>query len=239
MPAGVPARMASRETGSYACHLASGNCSKQPVELIGQSRRGHGLRQDAQAGAFLRAKRFSNVERQRLEVLPGFDPAAARDELRAIGVVKPEQSRLAEDVGRSQARRMSGVALDLDRPAHLALDQHAAGKPIDRHRRGEEERPARDDLLGGLHVGNDRFGRLISTAPDARQGQRRGRDPQEIAAAGPVEPFLDPLEKLVTRDLRRPVRRPRVLRGSSRRSENASTIGTARAPIRAARYRAP
>ena len=36
---------------------------------------------------------------------------------------------------------MSGIALDLDRPAHLALDQHSAGKAIDRHG-GSEERAA-------------------------------------------------------------------------------------------------
>ena len=136
-------------------------------------------------------------ERQALEMLPGFDPSAARDQLRAIGVVKPQQRRLAEDVGRAQARRMSRVALDLDRPAHLALDQHAAGESVDRHRGSEKERPARDDFLGRLHVRNDRFGRLIGTARDARQRQRRGRDLQEIAPAGPGQRFLDPRQKLV------------------------------------------
>ena len=84
---------------------------------------------------------------------------------------------------------MSGVALDLDRPPHLALDQHAAGKAVDGNRRGEEQRLARNDRLGRLHVGHDRFGRLVSTAADAAQGQRRRHEPEKIAAAGLVEHF--------------------------------------------------
>ena len=42
---------------------------------------------------------------ERLEVLPGVDPAVARDDLRAVGVVERQDRRLGEGVGRAQAGR--------------------------------------------------------------------------------------------------------------------------------------
>ena len=50
----------------------------------------------------------------------------ARDDLCAIGIVERQDRRLHEDVGPAEARRMIGIALDLDRPALVALDEHAA-----------------------------------------------------------------------------------------------------------------
>ena len=165
-------------------------------------------------------------------MLPGFDPSSARDELRAIRVVKPEQRRLAEDVRRPQARRMSRVSFDLDRPAHLALDQHAAGETVDRHRRREEERPARDDFLGRLHVRNDRFGRLIGTARDARQRQRGRRGLQKIATVRPSRAIPPPARETRVPRSPRPASGPRAPRGFSIRRGDASRNRRARAPIR-------
>ena len=82
-------RIASRDSGSYACHFACGKLLEQSSKLIGQSRRGHGLGQDPQAGPLARAQRFSRLSsRSALEVLPRLDPPVARDQLRAVGVVE-------------------------------------------------------------------------------------------------------------------------------------------------------
>ena len=71
-----------------------------------------------------------------------------RQRLRAVGVVEAENRRLREQVGGAAARRVIGVAFDLGRAAFVALDQQAHAGAVDRHRRREEQRLARDELFG-------------------------------------------------------------------------------------------
>ena len=54
---------------------------------------------------------------------------------------------------------MIRVALDLGRPALVALDQDPGGDAAQRDRGGEEQRLAGNDLLGLADVGDDQLGR--------------------------------------------------------------------------------
>ena len=55
-----------------------------------------------------------------------------------------------------------------------------------RHRRREEQRPARDDLLGLPDVRDDVFFGLAGAGADAGERERRAHQLQELAAAGRV-----------------------------------------------------
>ena len=79
---------------------------------------------------------------------PRRDFAAVRDDLGAIGVVHIEDRPLGNGVGRTEAGGMLGIALDLGRPPHVALDQHRLGDRRERNRAREKQRPARDEVLG-------------------------------------------------------------------------------------------
>ena len=159
----------------------------QPPELVGQRGRGDRLGQDPQAGALGPRLLLAKRQQEGLEPVPGFDPAVTRHHLRAIRVVEREYRGLSESVGGAQAGRMIGVPFNLGGPSHLALDQDAAGKPIHRDRRAEEQRFTRNDLLGGFHVRHDRLGGLNRAAAQAPQGQRGRHQSQELPAAGGVE----------------------------------------------------
>ena len=61
---------------------------------------------------------------------------------------------------------MLGIALDLGRPPHMAFDQNRHGAyAAERNRAGEEQRTARDDVLGLTDVGDDGFGGCLVQAP--------------------------------------------------------------------------
>ena len=88
---------------------------------------------------------------------------------------------------------MLGIAFDLGRPAHVALDEQTGRDAAQRHRGGEEERLAGDDLLRSPHIGHDLFGRLARARAEAGQRQRSAHQLQEFAAAGLV---VFPLRRL-------------------------------------------
>src|SRR3989442_6385903 len=63
-------------------------------------------------------------------------------------------------------RSMLGVALDLGRPSHVALDQHAGADPARvGHGGGEEERLPRHDVLGRLHVRSEEHTSELQSRP--------------------------------------------------------------------------
>jgi len=201
-------RQAAARSNRVASHrleavpLRRGKLLAQPAKLVGQSRRGNRLGEDAQPGSFVGAKPIADAEGDGLEVLPGVDPRVVGHHLRAVRVVEPEHRGLNQGVGRPQAGRMVGVSLDLDRSSHLALDQHTAAEPLDRDRRGEEQRLARNDRLGSLHVGHDRISRLVSTTAQTPKGQRGRHEPEKIAATGLIQQFDRRVGKLEPRGLR-------------------------------------
>ena len=96
---------------------------------------------------------------------------------------------------------MIGVALDLGRPALVALDQQPGGDAAERHRGGEEQRLARDDVLGLPHVGDDQLVGLAGAAGDAGQRQRRAHQLQEAAAADRVVPLRGVGRELAVEEL--------------------------------------
>ena len=49
---------------------------------------------------------------------------------RAIGIVEIQHLGLRERIRRAEARRMMRIALDLDRPAHLCVDDDADGVAV-------------------------------------------------------------------------------------------------------------
>ena len=80
--------------------------------------------------------------------------ALLRDGLGAIGIVQVEQRGLHEHVGRAEACRVIGVALDLDRAAFATEGQDAHAVAVEWHGRRKVGGTARDDLGGLLGIGN-------------------------------------------------------------------------------------
>ena len=164
--------------------------------LVGEGRRGDRTGQDAHPQA---AQRLLGLEeRRRLvdEGPPGADAAKVDDRLRAVGVVEVEHRGLGEDVGRPQARRVVGVALDLRRPAGVALGEHPVAVAALDVGAGEVERLARHDLLRLADVGDDPFERLLGAAGQTGEPQRGAGELEEGAAGDPVVGGLDPLRGL-------------------------------------------
>ncbi len=188
-----------REPGARPHGVAAGGLPLVPAglrhrredgaELSGERRRRDRLGQDPQAVA--RERRVDLHARGELvrEVRPGADLSEAGDRLGAVGVVERQDERLREGVRGPEARRVVGVALDLRRPALVALDEKARGVAAERRGGREEERPARDDLLGLLHVGDDSLARLLDAGREAREGERGGGELEEAAPADALVPL--------------------------------------------------
>ena len=166
-----------------------GELAQERAELAREGGRGDGLGQDAEPGAPARALRPERRAEHRQEAAPRADVAQVGEGLRAVGVVERQHRGLCRGVGRTQAGRMLGVALDLGRPPHVALDQHAGADPARvGHGGGEEERLSRDDVLGRLHVGDDLLGRLAGARREPAERERGRHQLQELAAAERVQP---------------------------------------------------
>ncbi len=170
--------------------LRPGELLAKRLELLDQGRRRDDLRQHPEPGAAVGPVGVANPEDVGEEVVPGADPGIAGDDLRAVGVVEPEDRGLHEDVGPAPVGRMIGVAFDLRRSPRPALDEHARRVAAERQGRGEEEGLAVDVLLGRLHGRHDRLGRLEGAPRDARQGQRGPHQLEEAATSDLVGPDL-------------------------------------------------
>jgi hypothetical protein len=119
---------------------------------------------------------------RRLERAPGARALELEDRLRAVGIVERQDRGLGDRVGRAEARGVLRVAFDLRRPPHVALGEHRLEIAEHRHRRGEEQRPAGEDLLRLLDVGDDLLERLLGAGGEAGERQRGARELQEVAA---------------------------------------------------------
>src|SRR5690606_35565933 len=117
------------------------------------------------------------------EPAPAGDVAAIDDVARAVRVVQREDRGLREDVGRSQAGRVFGVTLELGRPPHVVLGQQRHADAALRHGRREVEGPARHEVFGLPHVGDEQFLGLARTGADAGQGERGAHQLEEISPA--------------------------------------------------------
>ena len=144
---------------------------EQGVDLIPQGRRRDGSGQDPQACAAKRKLRPQRPLDPLDQGVPGPDFAELEQELRAIGIVKPQHHRLGEDVRGSQARRVIRVPLDLGGTSFVALGQKTRGVPAEGRGGGEEPGTSRHHRLRHLHVRHDRLERLARARAEPRESQ--------------------------------------------------------------------
>ena len=96
---------------------------------------------------------------------------------------------------------MLGIPLDLGRASGVALDQDAGRDAAQRDDGGEEEGLARNDLFGGLGIGDDLVAGLAGAGGETCQRQRGPHQLQEPATADRVEPLRGVLGELVLDEL--------------------------------------
>ena len=77
---------------------------------------------------------------------------------------------------------MQWVAFDFGRPPFVALDEQSRRGAAERHRRREEQRPSRNQLLGLAHVRDDPLERLPRARRHAGERERRAHQSQKRAA---------------------------------------------------------
>jgi hypothetical protein len=166
---GAGARVVAGE-GVVAVDLDAGQRRLERGERARRGGRAVRLGQDGQAlaarGLGLVGEGAHGGER----VVPGAVLPLLRRPGRAVRVVHVEHVGLDEGVGAAQALGVLGVALDLGGPALVALDEHADRGAVPRQGGGEEERHARDHLLGLLRVGQDA---LVGAAAGRDAGERQ------------------------------------------------------------------
>jgi hypothetical protein len=98
---------------------------------------------------------------------------------RAVWIVEIEERGLVEGARAAEARRMLGVALDLDRPRLERRYEQAGREPVEDHRGRVGERHPGRHLGWLLDARHDPFGwRLHATGQLAEPGQRRARREQ-------------------------------------------------------------
>ncbi len=78
---------------------------------------------------------------------------------------------------------MLGIAVELGRPTHVALGEHADAVAAQRESRGVVERPPRNDVLGLADVGDDFFDRLAARG----RTSERERRPHQLHEATPAD----------------------------------------------------
>ena len=120
---------------------------------------------------------------------PGGRFATAGHATRAVRVVEVQHRRLREVVGRAEGARVRGVALDLDRPALIALHEHAGAHAADLQHAGVLHRHAGDPLGRAEGRGDDLLGGppAATGQAHARKGEGRPHDAEELTAIGAVE----------------------------------------------------
>ena len=138
------------------------------------------MRSPAPPSAPCGASHFGELREERL---PGADLAELGDHLRAIGIVEPEDRGLRESVRRAEARGMVGIALDLRRPAEVALDQDASGIAAQDKRARIVARLPRDPVLRLADIGDDLLERLRCARAGAGERERRPHETEETAPA--------------------------------------------------------
>ena len=115
--------------------------------------------------------------------------AAEARMLRAVGIVEVEQRALREGVAAALRSGVLGIAFELDGAEGFALDQHRNRAGGERMRRRKVHRPAEDEVLRLLDVGEDRLVGLLGAAGESGQREARAHDLEEAAAADGVHPL--------------------------------------------------
>jgi hypothetical protein len=182
---------AKREFRAGTCAVAArriplmpfrGRVSSQHIaNLRGERRRVDRLGEDAQPRAFERRLRRQRIANRTQERRPRPDLAEVGQRLRPVRIVEPENRRLREHVARAEAARMQRIPLDLGRAAFVTLDQQSRRDAAERHRRGEEQRFAGNEVFGLADVRNDLLQRLSRARRDARERQRGAHQLEERA----------------------------------------------------------
>jgi hypothetical protein len=155
--------------------------SHRRIKLLQRSKlprergRGDATGQDTQPLAMRLAPPRALRRQRRLEVLPALRHAAARDAGGAIGIVEAEDLRLRDRVRRTEARRMRGIAIHLDRPPRIVAHQHAA-RVAAQHAGGREHVAAIGDRIARRTHRRDQLAArrvvIASTEPGERQARR-------------------------------------------------------------------
>ena len=178
-----------------------GEARENVLNLRGERRRRDRLGQDAEAGAFRRLLRRRHCAHRADERRPRENFSHVRQRAHAIGIVKIEQRRLREHVGRAEARGMRRVAFNLRRPSFVAFDEQPGRAAAEGHRGGVKQRPAWNDVFGLAHVRKNLLGRLARAAGHARQRERRPHQFQKRSPLDRVEGLGQPRRKLVADEL--------------------------------------
>ena len=111
---------------------------------------------------------------------------------------------------------MVGIAVHLDRPERVRLHQHRNRARGERMRRRKIHRLAQDQVLGRLHVGEDRLVRLLGASGQPGQRQRRAHHLQEAAPADRIHPLTGLPRELALQHLVECRASPPARPGSSR-----------------------
>ena len=123
----------SSVTGSWACQRASGHRRVSAVicrESVGEVRR----RSEAGIPCPRSHRGGRPAPPWPVERSPRGRPPEVARRARTVGIVEPEQCRLGEGIGRTEARRMVGIALEFRRAPDMRLSEHrlsvsARGEP--------------------------------------------------------------------------------------------------------------
>ncbi len=158
-----------------------GELGAECLQLRGEGGRGRAPGQEPHAGPALLL--VEDLAQGLAEGAPGAVLPLIEHGLRAIGIVEAEDVRLAEHVGRPEALRVVGVALDLRRPPLVALHEDAARVAVVGDRGGEVERAARHELLRLPDVGEDLLRGLLRAGGQTGQRQRGPHEGEELPAA--------------------------------------------------------
>ena len=153
-----------------------------------QRGRRDGRAQEVDAGSILGR---SNFVAQRLGKLrPLATLTAIGDVLRAVGIVQVEQRALRIRIGAAMVVGVLRIAVDLDRPELVALDQQRHSARGERMRRGKVHRLAENQILRRLDVGINRLIGLLGATGQARESHRRAHQFEEAAPRNRIDPLL-------------------------------------------------
>src|SRR2546430_1353009 len=89
----------------------------------------------------------SSGRRRAQKSRPWADLAQAQERLRTVRIVETENGRLRKNIGRPEAAGVLGIALDFGGPTLMAFNEKAGRHAAERHRRGKEQGPSRNDLF--------------------------------------------------------------------------------------------
>ena len=177
------------------------HAGEELANLRPERRRPNSLGQKAQPGSAVRLQ-LGHLTADRLnETAPGADLAPIHHGLRPVGVVHRQDRALTEQVRRADARGVIGVAFELGRTPHVAFGQQARADAAERHRRGKEQRLARDDVFRLTNVGDDELVGLSRAGGGAGQRDRGAHQLQESAPPDGIEPLGGLRRKLAVQEL--------------------------------------